>query len=111
MRAAVVEISKLGQLPSSDAAIANADAESLLEKFDRLITSIQEPVTDEEARVLLRVLRSDEDECFGLATTIVTLVETAPSWPLWDSLADTGHVWIRKLRYRASRGDELPTKA
>jgi hypothetical protein len=107
MRTAVAELSDLGQLPSSDAAISNPDGGPLLERLEHLITSIQRPVTDEEARALLKIFPSDDDECFGLAWTVLHLIETAPGWPLVDCLRDTGNEWVRRLKERAIRGGAL----
>ncbi len=100
MRQEVIELSKLGPLPPSD----DADV-ALLKKFEELAGVIQEPVTDEEARVLVRIF--GPDECFGLAWTLVHLIETAPGWPLVDCLQDTEHEWVRRLRDRAIRGGRL----
>ena len=41
--------------------------------------AIRRPVTDDEASVLLTIL--GPDDCFGLAWSLVHLVETAPNWP------------------------------
>jgi hypothetical protein len=110
MRTAVAELSDLGQLPSSDAAIANPEGGPLLERIEQLVTSIQRPVTDEEARALVKILPSDDDECFGLAWTVLHLIETAPGWPLADCLPDTSNRWVRRLKERAVRGGVLPSE-
>ena len=57
---AVEALTKLGPLPSS----VNPDT-SLLEKYQKLITAIQQPISDEEARSLVSLF--GPDDCFGLA--------------------------------------------
>ena len=94
MRQEVVELEKLGPLPSSE----DADV-ALLKKFQTLIESIRKPVTDDEARVLVRSFGTDD--CYGLVWPLVSLVESAPGWPLADCLGNTDNEWIRMLRQRA----------
>lgn len=63
------------------------------------------PVTNEEARVLVTLF--GPDECYGLAWTLVHLIETAPGWPIADCLGGTGNEWIQRLRLRATRGRRI----
>ncbi len=90
----------MGPLPRE----AGADP-TLLLKFESLMRAIATPLTDAEARLLIRSF--GDDDCFGAAAHLVTLIETAPSWPLVDCLTDTGNEWIRELRARAVRGGKL----
>jgi hypothetical protein len=64
----------------------------LLERYELFVTSIQKPVTDEEARILVGLF--GPDDCFGLEWSLVGLVETAPGWPLADCLENTDNEWI-----------------
>ena len=93
LRKEVVELGRLGPLPSHhDADVA------LVERFQTLIEAIKKPVTDDEARVLVRCF--GPDDCYGLVWPLVHLVETAPNWPLADCLEDSSNEWIQMLRQR-----------
>ena len=93
MRTEVVELSKLGPLPASD-----KPRVALVKKFQDLITSIESPVSDEEARVLVTLF--GPDECFGLAWALLHLIESAPGWPIADSLESSSGEWIDQLKQR-----------
>jgi hypothetical protein len=95
MLEAVIALGKLGPLPPSDVAI-NARLEELVDRYAKLLASIQKPVTDEEARVLVTLF--GPDECFGVAWSLLHLIETAPGWPLEDCLKDTDNEWVLRLR-------------
>lgn len=105
MRSEVIELGKLGPLPSSKSVLANPDGEALVKKYQTLIESIERPVTDAEARVLIRILGADN--CFGLQWPLVHLIETAPNWPLSDCLADSGNEWIATLKQRIENTKRL----
>ena len=93
MRQEVAELERLGPLSSSE----DADV-ALVEKFQTLIDSIRKPVTDDEARVLVRSF--GPDDCYGLVWPLVSLVESAPGWPLADCLENIDNEWIRMLKQR-----------
>src|SRR5262249_39555480 len=98
MRQAVIELQNLGPWPPSDV-VLREKLDSLVDRYGELLTSIQEPVTDEEARALLRVFGPDDG--FGLVWRLVALVESAPGWPLADCLDEnTENEWIQMLRQR-----------
>jgi|SRR5215467_13636771 len=97
MRVEVIELGRLGALPPSDGAVAE-NLQELLDKYQNLIMSINKPVTDEEARVLVTVF--GPDDCFGLVWRLVALVESAPGWPLADCLENASNEWIQMLRQR-----------
>lgn len=101
VRKAIEEMKALGPLPSED------DAEfDFLQRYEKLCKSIVKPVTDDEARILVELF--GPDGCFGAASTIMHLIETAPSWPLEDCLRDLTNEWKVELRNRAIRGGRLP---
>jgi hypothetical protein len=100
VRNAIREMNSLGPLPSED----QADVE-VLKKYDELYRSITKPITDEEAKVLVKLL--GHDGCFGLASSIVHLIESAPGWPLEECLHDQKNEWVVELRNRAVRGGLL----
>jgi len=93
MQSATIELEKLGPLPSS----ACRDIEKL-KKIQTLIEQIEEPVSDDDARVLVKLF--GPDDCFGLAWSLLHLIETAPNWPLEECLTNTGNEWVNRLKQR-----------
>lgn len=97
VRTEVDELEKLGSLPSeSEAEVAQ------LKRIEALYRAISEPITDNEARVLIELL--GPDLCFGLTWSFMHLIETAPGWPLKDCLEQLNNEWKIELRDRALRG-------
>ena len=96
MRKKVQELTKLGVLPSEDVA-----TDDLLQAYKALLKSIKEPVSDEEARALVGLFGRTEDSCFGIAWSLLHLIETAPGWPLRDCLSNAGNAWVVRLQQRA----------
>jgi hypothetical protein len=90
-------LNTLGPLPSENG--ANPE---LIQKYEALYRAITKPITDDEARVLVKLFGSDG--CFGLASSLVHLIETAPGWPLKDCLKNLENEWIIELKNRAIRG-------
>lgn len=101
IRPEVQELSRIGPLPSESGAIP-----SVIQKYQDLIEAIQKPITDDEARELVKVF--GDDGCFGLASTLMHLIETSPGWPLRDSLKNLNNEWIAELRQRSIRGGRMP---
>jgi hypothetical protein len=101
MGAAIHRLASLGPLPAS----SDADANQLAD-YQQLLESVPPPVSDTEAEVLAGLFPADRDECFGLAWTLVHLVETAPGWPLPRCLQRSDG-WIGYLRQRAVQGGDL----
>ena len=93
MRRAVHELLALGPLPSED----EAEVEQL-DRYEQLLHSIGRPVSDDEARVLVRIFPLSDESCYGLAWTLLHLIETAPHWPLEDCLRDDRSEWVQRLR-------------
>lgn len=96
VRKEIEEMSALGPLPSED----DVDV-AVLKKYEELYRAIVKPVTDQEARKLVELF--GPDGCFGLASSIMHLIETAPSWPLEDCLCDLSNEWKVELRNRSIR--------
>ncbi len=94
MRPEVLALVALGPLPAE----ANASAEQL-ELYERSIQSISAPVTDHEARSLTSLF--GEDSCFGLAWSLLHLIETSPNWPLGDELTNHSNMWVSLLFERS----------
>ena len=76
MRPEIARLVQLGPFPPEP----EASLEYLREAED-LILSIKKPVTDEEARALISLF-GPPDSCYGLAWSVLHLVETAPGWPI-----------------------------
>ena len=100
VRSEIEEMKNLGPLPSED----DTDLVTL-KKYEELYRAIEKPVTNEEARILVELFGTDG--CFGLASSIMQLVESAPSWPLEDCLHDLTNEWKVELRNRAIRGGRM----
>lgn len=85
----------MGPLPSEDA------DESTVQRFQDALERIDAPLTDEEATDLLSAF--GPDNCFGLAWTLLHLIETAPGGAAVDGL-DSNNPWIACLQERRARG-------
>ena len=94
MRQEVQELASLGPFPDCETA-----EEEQLKRYETLLSRMTTPVSDAEARCLVRLF--GPDDCYGLAWTLLHLIETAPGWPLLDCLQD--HPWHERLRRRAER--------
>jgi hypothetical protein len=94
MQANIEALLKLGPLPPSiDLDVAQVG------RFQTLLTGIHCPVSNDEARALVKLF--GVDDCFGLAWTLLHAIETAPGWPLLDVLGETKNNWIVLLKQRA----------
>ena len=100
MRKEVQELVRLGPLPDCETV-----EEEQLKIYEGLLSRVSPPVSDEEAKSLVRLF--GPDECYGLAWTLVHLIETAPGWPLHDCLTDASNEWTERLRLRAERGSRV----
>ena len=105
MRAAIKELLDMGPLPSYAVAM-QPDQLAKLERYTQIIVSIREPLTDEEARALVRLF--GPDDCFELEKSLVHLIESAPGWPLWDCLGDASNDWVQMLRQRLDNAGISP---
>jgi hypothetical protein len=100
IRPEVRQLVALGAFPSSnDADLATG------QRQQQLLESIKRPISDEEARSLIKVF--GPDDYFGLAWTVLHLIESAPGWPLRDCLEGDANEWITRLRESAKRGGLL----
>jgi len=97
IRSEVQELVDLGPFPAS------ADAEEIdVERRGALLMKIVAPVTREEAVALLSCF--GPDEAFGLAWTLLHLIETAPrDFPLVSNPLVPENEWVRRLRERRHR--------
>jgi hypothetical protein len=96
MRAEVLHLLSKGRLPSSNRSLQQiAEWQEALEK-------IKPPISDEEAEALTALFPETGDDCFGLAWSLIHLVETSPHWPLERCLEVVSNPWIVRLRQRSS---------
>ena len=65
------------------------------------MAQVNQPISDDDARALVKLFGPDDS--FGLAWTLLHLIENAPGWPLDDALSESGNEWIDRLRTRAKR--------
>ena len=100
MRTQVQVLLGKGHLPNSKSDI------SIIQDWQQALEKIKPPLSDEEAIALTRLFPNDQDECYGLAWTLVHLVESAPSWPIQDCLREKENPWIAHLRQAAGLGLE-----
>jgi hypothetical protein len=96
VRSEVLRFVQLGPLPpESDDSEAGDEAFGELE---RSLHAVRWPVSDDEARLLARGF--GVDECFGLAWTLVQLVETAPTPVPATEPSASANEWLRLLWQR-----------
>jgi hypothetical protein len=90
---AVKALVALGPLPAAEDATV-----SVIAAFEEHLAKVSTPVTDQEAAQLAKLF--GPDECFGLAWTLLHLIETSPS-PLAESHFVSASPWAEILRERA----------
>jgi hypothetical protein len=93
IRSEIAELMKLGSFPASHDIVPNT-----IVRQQSLLSSIAPPVTDDEARELVKLF--GPDDYYGGAWTVLHLIESAPSWPLADCLSDDSNEWVVRLRQR-----------
>jgi hypothetical protein len=91
IRAEVASFLAIAPLPASD----NADQEHL-ELLTDLLLKISAPVSREEAICLATAF--GPDECFGLAWTLIHLIESSPGGTPLDAIPESDNEWIQRLR-------------
>jgi hypothetical protein len=97
MREEVEALVALGRFPAEQGAVPE-----VVQRHERALHAIGGPVSDEEARDLVKVFGLDD--YFGLAWSLLHLVETAPGWPLRDAIANASPLWAEELKMRCVRG-------
>jgi hypothetical protein len=95
IRQSVADFLAAGGLPGED------DPQEAIERAQELLERVEAevPVTDEEAQALARGFGIDD--CFGLAWTLLHVIETAPRPLPADYLADSHNEWVERLHLRA----------
>jgi hypothetical protein len=96
IRKEVEEFVALGPLPDESA------SEALITEHQVSLQRIKKPVADEEAALLVKSFGSDD--CYGLAWTLVHLIESAPGGAgLMSKPTDADNEWVRRLWARSHR--------
>jgi hypothetical protein len=96
VRSVVTEFVSLGSLPEESA------SEEIISHCQGLLSRIEAPVTDDEARLLVRCFGCDDS--YGLAWTLLHLIETAPGGaPLDLPPVESDNEWLRRLWTRSRR--------
>lgn len=93
VRPCVARILNLGPLPGSQEA-----TEAILKEFEAALEGVSRPLSHREAIALLASF--GDDDCFGLAWTLLHLMESAPP-PLLENEPDSSaNEWVRLLWLR-----------
>ena len=100
MQKPVLDLITLGTLPPESSATVNQ-----LEVIEALVLSIEKPITDQEAEALVSVFGGDG--CFGIAWSVLHLIETAPSWPIKRCLTKSENIWVEMLIERSKNAGLL----
>src|SRR5690348_3929897 len=95
MRQEVRALLELGPMPSEDGTTPEQ-----VNAYEEQIKRLTKPVSDDEARALIQILpQGQSDSYFGLAWTVLHLIESSPHWPLTDALqGDTEWIWLLRQR-------------
>lgn len=96
VRPEIFNLYKISPLPSEE----NSTPESI-RPYEELVRAIIPAIRDEEAGLLVKVF--GEDDCFGLASSLVQRIETAPNWPIFELLTNIENPWIVELIRRSKR--------
>ncbi|MET8827268.1 hypothetical protein ABZX40_14920 [Streptomyces sp. NPDC004610] len=94
MRSEVQTFVADGPLPGWD------DDEEEIDRRDRQLRAIRRPVTGEEAKALLSCF--GPDDCYGIAWTLLHLIETGPNPVLGADPGPDANEWHQRLYNRAA---------
>jgi hypothetical protein len=95
MRSTVAQLVALGQLPSEHGADVHT-----VQEFEQALQKIEPPLTREEALALLPTF--GKDGCFGLAWSLIHLIESAPGWPYSEAKFQAENPWVEAMLERAN---------
>ncbi|MEV0611064.1 hypothetical protein AB0I61_32395 [Polymorphospora rubra] len=98
VRAEVRAFVDLGPLPAEDAA-----GQEELDEYERRLHRVTGPVSDDEARLLVDCF--GVDNCYGLAWTLLHLVETAPTFRIDVEPPAGANDWVVLLWRRHRNAD------
>ncbi len=92
IRQAVADFLAMGPLPDQEQSVET------IQRSQDLLERIEPPVTGEEAMALLGGF--GPDDCYGLAWTLLHLIETSPGAQTAEYPADSDNQWVQLLRRR-----------
>jgi hypothetical protein len=93
IRGAVADFAERRPLPAEDDATQEG-----IELLEGLLNVIAAPVSDEEAQALLGTF--GPDGCFGLAWSVLHLIESAPSALSAEYSQNSENEWVKLLEER-----------
>lgn len=94
VQGAVAGMARLGPMPS-----AVSPALNIVGDWESALRALVLPISEADAGVLAGLF--GDDDCYGLAWTLIHVIETTPGWPLWELLPTGGGKWIELRRARA----------
>jgi hypothetical protein len=97
MRPEVSNLVSKGPVPSAQGGVPQ------IKEWQEAFEKIKPPISDDEAKALIGLFPASDDDCFGLAWSLIHVVETCPHWPLRECLQDTDKPWLARLRQRSSK--------
>ncbi len=100
IRLEIAKLAEMGEFPASKAADV-----ALVRQRQELLSRVTPPISDDEAKELIRVF--GPDDYYGLAWTVLHLIESSPHWPLVECLSRGSNEWIVRLRDRAAKKEGL----
>ena len=104
IRIEIQNLVELGAFPSSTQVKMEIIAQQ-----ENILRSIKPPITNEEAKQLVKIF--GPDDYFGLAWTVLHLVESAPGWPIKECLLDNKNEWAIRLLLRCQANDSRQAKS
>ncbi len=104
LRDAVRALAALGPLPTQSEARTDTTA-TALQRWEELAGQVSGPLSDDEARALAGTFPPDDSDAFGLAWSLVHLMESAPGWPMEGALALVPDHWRDVLVSRLQIGE------
>lgn len=100
LRDDVAELVALGPMPTTDEADVDP---ARADRWEALIGKVfsEGKVTVTEAAALVWLFPEDESDCYGVAWTLVHVIESAPGWPVGRAVDQLDGPWAVVLRQRA----------
>ncbi len=93
-RPEVRELVSLGRFPPADRASIQ-----VVRRQQELLDALKPSITSDELAELIDLF--GPDDYYGLAWTLLHLIETAPGWPVSHLLTTRPNEWTLRLRARA----------
>lgn len=89
IRPEVLEFTLLGKLPDS------SSPESVIEKCEQALAGIHPPISIEEGQLLVNCFGTDD--CFGMAWTLLHLIESSATPVVSVDPGDLANDWVKLL--------------